>query len=107
MEGEVQFKMEINYDFSIIKISNEISKEYFNQQVLCLYDLDCKILENLGELEKQGKLKYRKILIKYYLILFDDDDEYFVPVFFKGIQEGWFKKDGLLDLTSSSGNCII
>ncbi|KAM9986276.1 hypothetical protein ACTFIY_010688 [Dictyostelium cf. discoideum] len=112
MEGEIQFKfkMKINKEYSSIKISNEISKEYFNKQVLCLYDLNCKNLTKLGELEKQGKLNYRKILIKYNLILYEDN-EYFIPVFFQGTsdQNGYdlYKKDGILDLTSSSGNCII
>ncbi|KAM9972394.1 hypothetical protein ACTFIW_007454 [Dictyostelium discoideum] len=71
-EIKLNFKMNINKEYSIIKTNNNtnnsnndnnIIKDYFKQQILCLNKLTYEELEEISKLEMNKSLKFRKILV--------------------------------------------
>ncbi|KAN0000629.1 hypothetical protein ACTFIZ_001062 [Dictyostelium cf. discoideum] len=49
--------------YSIININENIFYQYFDQQVLCLHYLDYEQLLEFAQLEINGNLKFRKIIV--------------------------------------------
>ncbi|KAN0004454.1 hypothetical protein ACTFIZ_010625 [Dictyostelium cf. discoideum] len=58
--------MKVNQKYSIIKIDQSVIKDYFRNQVLCIYDLTYEKLLQLNKLETEGNLNYKKIIAKIF-----------------------------------------
>ncbi|EAL68686.1 hypothetical protein DDB_G0277447 [Dictyostelium discoideum AX4] len=93
------FKMKVNQKYSIIKINQSIIKDYFRNQVLCIYDLTYEKLLQLSKLETEGNLKYRKIISKIFYT-----KDVFKNLFLEGGIAKGIEKNGLLDISSNKNN---
>ncbi|KAM9969129.1 hypothetical protein ACTFIW_003680 [Dictyostelium discoideum] len=95
------FKIKVNQKYSIIKINQSVIKDYFINQVLCIYDLTYEKLLQLNKLQTEGNLKYRKIISK---ITYSKD--VFKNLFLEGGIAKGIEKNGLLDISSNNKNNI-
>ncbi|KAM9982057.1 hypothetical protein ACTFIY_004381 [Dictyostelium cf. discoideum] len=91
--------MKVNQKYSIIKIDQSIIKDYFRDQVLCIFDLTYEQLLQLSKLETEGNLKYRKIISKIFYSKDICKNLFLEGGIAKGIQ-----KNGLLDISSNNNN---